>query len=491
MSRPDERFHHARALLAAGDLAGCRALCEEMLRRKRGDFHALMLSADLAAATGDQRAELEFIRRAVLADPRNARARAHYGDRLVHLGELRPAIAQFERALRGEPGMPAALIGLATIQEALGSPEKARKSLAPLLARRPADPRAAAIELRLLLEEGRRDEAIALGESVRAAGHPESIPLRHALKTLAKAYEGAGRLDEAFARATEGAATAAPAWEPAFFDAIIEGTIAACSRERLAAIPRPAVPTSLPVFIVGMPRSGSTLIERSLHAHPLAHGAGEIGSVHATFGDFARRIGATEPYPACLAGMTEPQVTAYARDSIAMLRRRDPKAQRIVNKELFNWLHLGLIAVAFPEARVIHAVRDPLDLCLSCWMERLPTHACAWSSDFAHLGDYHRQHLRLMAHWREATDLAILEVAYEDLVASQEATTRRLLEFLGLPWDDACLAFHEVDRVETTLSYRQVRQPLYATSVRRADRYGARLDPLRAALGMPAWAGDA
>jgi hypothetical protein len=135
-----------------------------------------------------------------------------------------------------------------------------------------------------------------------------------------------------------------------------------------------------------------------------------------------------------------------------------------------------------PSARIIHCRRDPLDMCLSCYMERLTSAQAPYADDLATLGLHHREHERLMAHWRDALAMPFLEIDYEDVVADQEGATRRLLEFCGLPWDDACLRFHEVERRDGTLSYDQVRRPLYASSVGRAERFGACLDPLRKAL---------
>ena len=178
---------------------------------------------------------------------------------------------------------------------------------------------------------------------------------------------------------------------------------------------------------------------------------------------------------------------ALGRDYIDDHAALAPRADRIANKDLGNLMRLWLAAIALPRAKVIHCLRDEADTCLSCYMERLPTHSVPWASDFGHMALAVRAYERLMAHWREVTDLAICEVRYEELVSDQEAQSRRLIDFIGLDWDDACLRPHQVQRRDRTLSYHQVRKPMYRSSVGRADRFGPLLDPLRRALASARW----
>ena len=164
------------------------------------------------------------------------------------------------------------------------------------------------------------------------------------------------------------------------------------------------------------------------------------------------------------------------------LREAGDGAQRIIDKYLNNYLHLGMLAVLFPEARVIHCRRHPLDTCLSCFMTPLPAATHPYAYDLAGMGVVYVAYERLMAHWRDGLGIPMHEIRYEALVADQEAQTRQLLDFCGLEFDERCLRFYEGDRVVLTASYDQVNRPVYRTSVRRADRFSKHLEPLHTAL---------
>jgi len=167
-------------------------------------------------------------------------------------------------------------------------------------------------------------------------------------------------------------------------------------------------------------------------------------------------------------------------DFIDALVPRD--AMLISNKMPANFQHLGLIALLFPEARIIHCMRDPLDTCLSCFFQQF-AEGQYFTYDLESLGGYYRQYLRLMQHWRRVLlDTDMLEVRYEDLVADQEGVSRKMVEFCELQWDERCLRFHETRRLTATASYDQVRQPMYNRSVERWRHYERHLEPLRRAL---------
>jgi hypothetical protein len=328
-----------------------------------------------------------------------------------------------------------------------------------------------------------RPEAVEpLVERVRATRPAPGAPLRGLLHGLARARERLGDPDGAFAAAAEANALDPPAHDPERTDEAVDRLIAWWTPERLASLPGPPAdpePTDLPVFVVGMPRCGSTLLERVLHAHPKAAGAGELGTVDVVPSPLAERIGRDEPLPGLLEHLAAEHVAGLQADTVRMLRRLAPGARRVVNKELFNLWHLGLIGVAFPRATVIHVVRDPADTGLSCFMERLPRTSCGWSCDLGHVARYWHAQDRLVRHFRGLVPNPWLEVAYEELVADLEGTARRVLEALGLEWDPRCLAFHEVRKAESTASIDQVRRPLHGRSVGRARRdFAAHLGPL-------------
>jgi len=235
--------------------------------------------------------------------------------------------------------------------------------------------------------------------------------------------------------------------------------------------------SELPVFIVGMPRSGTTLTERILASHPLVFGAGELPFFGRTAAELRRLFGYPQkPVPAEAMART---ATAYI-EPLAKLARG---ARRATDKLPGNYKHLGLIATLFPKARIIHCRRDPMDTCLSCFMQNFGAAALSWSCDFGDTAHAYCEYRRLMDHWRAVLPPGrMLEIDYEDMVADLEGQARRLIDFLGLDWDDACLRFNEAQGTVVTASHIQVRQKLYATSVGRWKRYGEGLRPLIDAL---------
>jgi len=255
------------------------------------------------------------------------------------------------------------------------------------------------------------------------------------------------------------------------------------SGEFLASAPKSDMDTEVPLFIAGMPRSGTTLVEQILASHPLVYGAGEISDMGRLVGELAQGHYGAKGYPDCFRTLDRQALNILARKYLESVQKLAPEAQRITDKMLTNFQHLGLIALLFPKARVIHCKRDPRDTCLSIYFHSFP-----WNNLYAHnlehLGIYYRQYAELMEHWHNVLDIPILDIQYEELVGDQEGWTRRLVEFAGLPWDDHCLAFHKSKRPVTTMSYDQVRRPIYTSSVARWRHYQDHLGPLNRALGM-------
>ncbi len=239
--------------------------------------------------------------------------------------------------------------------------------------------------------------------------------------------------------------------------------------------------SQLPVFIVGMPRCGSTLVEQILASHPSVAGAGELEDMRTLLRRLPELLGSDQVFPDCAAQLDGSRAQALADEYLAARRRQAPAAARVCDKMLGNYARLGLIALLFPRARVIHCRRDPLDTCLSCYCQHFE-HGHRYSYDLRHLGVAYRNYQRLMAHWRQVLPMPLLEIDYEALVADQETVTRRLLDFLGLDWDARCLRFHEQRRGVHTASAWQVRQPLYNTAVGRWRNWRDQLQPLIEAL---------
>jgi Flp pilus assembly protein TadD len=242
-------------------------------------------------------------------------------------------------------------------------------------------------------------------------------------------------------------------------------------------------PTAAPVFVIGMLRSGTTLVEQILASHPRVLARGELEFFDEVARIMPARVGMPDtPYPECARGLAGDDLAALARRYLSEVFAEPGDAERFTDKNPLNFDHLGIIAAAFPNASIVHVSRDPMDTGFSIYATHF-ARSLPFSNDLVDIGRYHRDYQRLMDHWRGLLGGRIHELRYEDLLEDQEGCTRALLAACGLEFDPACLAFHQTRRSVGTASHWQVRQPLYAGARGRAARYADWLEPLRAALG--------
>ena len=425
-------------------IASCRRACElapEAARAYLGLGTALVEKRLVDEA-------LESYRRALAIEPDYPEAHYNIGVCLREQGKFEAAAQALERALELQPGLSSALVSLATLRT-----------------HRRGDRQIARLQERLAAE--------GLSEQERA-------DLNFA---LAKIYDDLGGYDQAFAHyeiANE-LKDAELGFDGAAHEADItrlRETFDAAFFERRKGW---GVASELPLFIVGMPRSGTTLVEQIIASHPQVWGAGELRKMHQIVDSLPGRLADHTPYPECVALMDPAIAKQLAREYLDFVRDLSAEAVRVSDKMPHNFLRLGLIAVMLPRARIIHCRREALDTCLSCYSQNF-----ASPYDFAYnltsLGLYHRQYERLMAHWRAVLPVPMLELQYEELVADQEGVSRRLVAYCGLEWDDRCLDFHENQRPVRTASQWQVRQPLFTSSVGRWRNYEKHLGPLKTAL---------
>ena len=297
-----------------------------------------------------------------------------------------------------------------------------------------------------------------------------------------KIYDDIGDTDTAFAHyragnAAKGAQTN-PAYSRDYIDALIQVFDAEFLRSRAGIGSR----SERPVFIVGMPRSGTSLAEQILASHGAVHGAGELADLDSIAKALPEHAAEPVSYPRCLTTLDGRHITGLADAFLRRLAEMAPAAERVVDKAPLNFRHLGLIALMLPAACVIHCRRDPLDTCLSCYFQNF-ARGQEYSFDLAELGRFYSDYRRLMDHWRAVLPLRIFELDYEDLVRRPEPVSRALVDFCGLDWDPACAQAHRTARSVRTASRWQVRQPIYGSSVGRARAYARHLGPLIDALG--------
>ena len=426
------------------------------------------------------------LRRAVDLAPNDAQARSWFARALAGRGRTEEAVTEALRSVELDPASAVLRNDLGTIQATMGEFDAARECYRTALAMEPGYAKAAVnlAKIKRFTAEDDPDAALILAAAGHAPGDRDSR--RDVNLALGKIHDDRGDWDTAFmhydeanrpfaevARADADTSLGLMDQVRAFFDADWFAGRAA----------EPEVDPT-PVFIVGMPRSGTSLVEQILAAHPAVHGAGELSEIGRMVADIASRADASDPYPGCMRSLDAEAVRALGQRYIAHLRTHAPDAARVTDKLPGNYLHLGFIATILPRAGIIHCRRDPLDTAISLYFNDFES-GHDYSNDLGAIGRLIRGMRALMTHWEEVLGERMLAVDYETLVADPESLARRMIRHVGLEWDDACLRPQEVARPVHTASAWQVRQPVYRRSAGRAHRYERFLGPLREALGEP------
>jgi hypothetical protein len=371
-----------------------------------------------------------------------------------------------DRALALSPRHAAAIRGKVTLLNGEGRYADAATLVDAAMVGAPADASLTLAFAMVAKSVSRAPEAIDRLRQLLGGGNVPPVLVRATHTELARLLDGEGLYDEAFEQAQLGARSAGPIPPQDFFDR----TIAEWTVERF----RDTSPSShtgpLPVIIIGMPRSGTSLTEQILAAHPDVGGIGESPALPR----LEDRVRA--------AGWSAQAMESAGRDYVAMLKARAPGKARVADKLPGNYTILAPVVRMLPGARIIHCVRDARDTCLSCHFQNFGK-GHSYARDLTLLGRKYVAYERLMSHWRDTLGIPMFELRYETLVASFEPTVRSLLEYVGVPWDDRVLRFHSVNRHVRTASAGQVHRPLFTSSVGRWKRYERHLSPLLNALG--------
>ncbi len=406
------------------------------------------------------------------------------------LNETHRALVHFERALALKPDLVDTQIGLANVLRELGRFDEAHRAFETVIDIDPSKI-AAYYGLGVSKRFAAGDPNLAALEAF--AREPSSLSEEDGILLhfgLAKAYDDLGEHERSFAYLLEG--NRMKRRQLAYDEAKTLGFMDRCRnfftpdllREKAGYGDRSRVP----LFIVGMMRSGSTLVEQILASHPQVFGGGERPFFEKSLVATLRSAGIrhTPAYLEATRALDDNWIGTLAAGYLGALTPLAPTAPRITDKLLGNFIHVGLIHLALPNARVIHTTRDPIDTCLSCF-SKLFSAPIPYAYDLAELGRYYRAYERLMAHWHNVLpDGVMIDVRYEDVVDDLEGQARRIVAHCGLEWDDACLAFHRTERPVRTASVAQVRQPIYASSVGRAQPLLTMLRPLIGALDCEA-----
>ena len=445
--------------------------------------------------------------------PDYAVAHCNLGNALKVNGRTEDAMTHYRRAIAIDPGFAMALCSLGTALDDLGRPEDAIAEYQRALAIQPDYAQAHHNLGNALDKVGRQKDAIAhyqraialtpdYAEAYRnlARLSPKTVPLDALTRLLEKpalserdaihchfalgdTYAGDAKHDIAFAHYASGNALKRKAinYDPQTYAAYIDSLIKVYSKDWIRTWGPDGSSSDLPVFIVGVPRSGTSLVEQIVSSHPQVHGAGELVAMVNLENGLPDRIQSATPYPECMPLLTGPDTLNLAQTYLDELTRHCGPEKRITDKLPGNFLGIGLIKKLFPNARIISCQRNAMDVCTSNFFNYFEF-GNEYSFDLEELGRHYLDSRRLMKHWHDVFPSQIFTVQYESLVTNQETITRQLIGYLGLEWDDRCLDFHESTRAVNSFSSRQVRERIYTRSVDRWKLYEEQLAPLAAVL---------
>ena len=419
---------------------------------------------------------------ALRLDPDNASACLQAALVKAHLGDVQAASDLYHKAIDLKPDLTASRLALGHLAMEQGEFDTARQHF-ETAAQASEDTLSAWIALARL--DKITEDSPALRALEAELPRADTMLPQKALAfhyALGECYEKLRRHDEAFAHFTKGAAIKRSliTYDPAETDRLTDDLIATFDAAMIDRLRGCAIPDETPIFVVGMPRSGTTLTESILNAHPKVIGAGELNDLQNLFG---RLEDGSSNLPRAVQAMSDATLTRRAEDYVEVLRQHGPEAPHVVDKMPANFQLIGLIHGLLPNAKIIHIARNPLDTCLSCYT-RLFERSQLHSYDQVELGRYFNNYIRVMNHWHDTLPKgAFHSIHYEALVDDIETVARGLIDFCGLDWDAACLEFHSAKRRVRTASVQQVRQPLYSSSKAKWHRYQAHLQPLIETIG--------
>lgn len=470
------------AALCDGKAEMALALIEECLSAHAGDVPALLQQAECLMALG-RRTEALAAAAAVGASPgADSAALDAAGQFLINAQEYRLALDVFDRAAAAAPQSIAPLVQRSVVQRLLGDFDAAIRDYEAVLALSPLNPDALKGIVDLEPQSPQRNRVVDL-ERALATAPAESVDAAVLHFALAKSHDDLGHYASSWRHLTEAnrleraRSDYNPSTDRSVVEAIltsfpdIEPVHADTTRER-------------PIFIVGLPRTGTTLVERILGSHSRVHAAGELPALSQAIGSAYNLMaqGQSRTWLEFVGRLGQLSGEPIAREYLRLSGAQRGARERFADKQTTNFFYCALILRAFPRAHIVHLTRHPLAACLAIYKTRFDA-GFPFAYDLDELAEFYIGYRRLMTHWHRVLPGRVLDIAYEDIVTSQEATTRRLLEYLDLPFESACLDFHLNPAPATsTASAAQVRQALYDSSLHQWKHYQEELGPLRARL---------
>ncbi len=484
------QYEKCAAMIRQGNATAALLMLGQLRAARPGDPQAPALIGEANAALGRHAEAIDGFAAAVALAPDDPGLRLNLADAYRHGGQYEHALASYREALKSDPRSIPINRAVASVLIDLGREPEAADIICPYLdgtdTRRlkPTDKLYMAITGARMAPKHIDAELCVpvlaeLAPDTRCTTHARL----HGYNFLGKLLDKAGDYDGAFAAYRAANELDKHPWDADAHSARIDALIA-CWREgrdipRYVGVPKVGIPQH--VFIVGMMRSGTSLTEQMIAMADGVTAGGELNAIsRAVSKADPVSVKFTRPMPVTRANYTQSMINALRAQADTVYARFAP-AEVLTDKQPTNYLYVPLIARLYPNVKIIHCIRNARDCCLSNYQQAF-NRPHPFTEDLVRMGRYYRDYERLMAAWHELGDAPILDVRYEELVADPEGQSKRVFEFLGLPWTPRVLEFHESDRAIATASRQQVRQPIYTSSVAKWERYREHLGPLNEAL---------
>ena len=513
---PQAHFSLATALGALGRFAESLEQYQQTiaLDATQPEYHKGL--ADVCAAMGNLTPAVQAYRKALELNPDYFEAHVDIGNALKENWQIEDAITHYQEASRirpdtapdaqcalgharmdqerfrdalehyreasrllGSPHFPATM-GEFTALRKLGEMEEARRCIEPFAGTRGQDFRVALAYSYLVQNDDERRASAGELKALLEQGVPDKNELRTLYTRMGDLCDALHSYEEAFEYYRQANEQRPQDFKRIQYRRFVDRLLSGFGQDHIQTLPSASNSSDLPVFVVGMPRAGKTLVEQILASHPQVTGAGELPDMWDIVANIKQQTG--QPFPL---GIEQISVSQFNEMAEGYLSRRQeqafPGSTRVVDTMPDNIHLLGLIRLLFPRAHIIHCLRDPLDTCLGCYFKNFRKHSHPYACNLGDLGFRYRHYRRLFQHWRDLPEFPLLEVHYEELVQNPEKTGREIVEFLGLDWDARCLAFHTPGTAQLTGAF-EILEPINTRSIGHWQNYEQHIQPLVKAL---------
>jgi len=438
----------ATTLHNQGKIADAKKLYQQILTKEPNNAHAIHFLGLLASEENQLDIAKQNLETAIRLQPNNAIFHHNTAGFLSRIGDIEHAISHFKQAINLKPDYAEAYQGLTECTQFKG-------------------------DTNLIDQINRQLNRNALSD----------LQANYMHFAVAKIHADSQNYDQAFHHYLLGNKLKHAKFNPDTYHQQIADQINTFTSELIYKRKEWGLYSHTPIFILGMPRSGTTLVEQILASHSSVYGAGELSDIADISRALMDKTRSNNSYPLCIPALTHLDIISLGIQYNSRLLKLSSGTERVINKHPLNFRHIGLILSMFPNARIIHTARDPLDTCLSCFFQNF-SKGQEYSFDLENLGEFYNGYRKLMTHWKSVYPDKIFDIEYEDIVSNQEKITRKLVQFCNLPWEDNCLSHHKTERPVATASKYQVRQPIYKSSIKRWKHYEKHLQPLIDKLSM-------